>query len=70
MSSPIITPTSRSLFLDPGPLRPLVEQFGCHLASQGHTVLTVHETVRNLGVTTPLCETDVGPIAPRRQGLG
>ena len=41
MSSSNITPTSRSLFLDPGPLRPLVEEFGRCLASQGHTVLTV-----------------------------
>ena len=29
-----------------------------------------NETVQNLGEITPLCETDVGPIAPRRQGLG
>ena len=41
MSSSIITPTSRSFFLDPGPLRPLVEEFGRCLASQGHTILTV-----------------------------
>ncbi len=41
MSSSIITPTSRSLFLDPGPLRPLVAESGRCLASQGHTVLTV-----------------------------
>src|SRR5665213_183603 len=41
MSNSITTPTSRSLFLDPGPLRPLVDQFICGLASQGHTVLTV-----------------------------
>ena len=27
--------------LDPGPLRPLVEQFTSHLASLGHTALTV-----------------------------
>src|ERR1700722_10352346 len=41
MSNSITTPTNRSLFLDPGPLRPLVDQFICGLASQGHTVLTV-----------------------------
>ena len=41
VSSSNITPTSRSLFLDPGPLRPLVEEFGRCLASQGHTILTV-----------------------------
>jgi site-specific recombinase XerD len=41
MSSSIITSTNRSLYLDPGPLRALVEEFGRCLASQGHTVLTV-----------------------------
>jgi site-specific recombinase XerD len=41
MSNSITTPTSRSLFLDSGALRPLVDQFICGLASQGHTVLTV-----------------------------
>src|ERR1700741_3307238 len=41
MSTSIITPISPSLFLDPGPLRPLVDQFSRRLASKGHTVLTV-----------------------------
>jgi hypothetical protein len=27
------------------------------------------KTVRSPGVMAPLCETDVGPIAPRRQGF-
>ena len=34
-------PTDRTWPLDPGPLRPLVDRFTGHLASLGHTALTV-----------------------------
>ncbi len=41
MPSSITTPTGQTWCLDPGRLRPLVVQFTDHLASLGHTALTV-----------------------------
>lgn len=41
MPSSITLPTGQIWCLDPGPLRPLVDQFTGHLASRGHTALTV-----------------------------
>ncbi|HEY0203617.1 MAG TPA: hypothetical protein VGC15_05680 [Acetobacteraceae bacterium] len=41
MPSSTTLPADQIWCLDPGPLRPLVDQFTCHLASLGHTALTV-----------------------------
>ena len=41
MPSSTTLPTGQIWCLDPGPLRPLVDQFTGHLASLGHTALTV-----------------------------
>ncbi len=41
MPSSTTTPAAQTWCLDPGPLRPLVAQFTNHLASLGHTTLTV-----------------------------
>ena len=41
MPSSTTLSTGQIWCLDPGPLRPLVDQFTCHLASLGHTALTV-----------------------------
>lgn len=41
MPSSTTIPTGQTWCLDPGPLRPLVAQFTDHLASLGHTTLTV-----------------------------
>jgi len=41
MPSSTTLPAGQIWCLDPGPLRPLVDQFTCHLASLGHTALTV-----------------------------
>ena len=42
MPSSTTAPTGHFRRLDPGPLLPLVDQFTDHLASLGHTALTVH----------------------------
>ncbi len=41
MPSSMATLAGQTWCLDPGPLRPLVAQFTDHLASLGHTTLTV-----------------------------
>jgi len=41
MPSSTTRPAGKIRFLDPGPLRPLVDQFADHLANLGHTTLTV-----------------------------
>jgi site-specific recombinase XerD len=42
MSNSTKLPAGKIWYLDPGPLRPLVDQFTDHLVNLGHTALTVH----------------------------
>jgi hypothetical protein len=50
MPSSTTPPAGKIWYLDPGPLRPLVDQFTGHLLNLGHTALTV----RGYGDTAPL----------------